>query len=263
MGRKNRMLSVYFFLVIQCFGSINLEAQEHYAYKYNVTPSGRDTLYYRFLQPKNLQSGKKYPLVLFLHGSGERGNDNEAQLKHGSGLFLNPVNREKFPAFVLFPLCPPDNFGPFITEPSSLNGNDFPETLEMSPFIAQLKSLLDCYMGKPEVDKNRIYIIGLSMGGMGVYDVVCRFPDLFTAAVPICGSVNVKRLPKARKVCFRIFHGEKDAAVPVECSRQAYEVLKKCGAKVEYIEFYGCDHLSWNLAFNLPDFMDWLFRQKK
>ena len=133
----------------------------------------------------------------------------------------------------------------------------------MSPFIIQVKNLLDDYMNKPEVDKSRIYIIGLSMGGMGVYDMVCRFPDLFAAAVSICGSVNVQRLPKAKEVCFRIFHGEKDTAVPVECSRQAYEVLKRCGAKVEYIEFYGCDHLSWNPAFNFPDFMDWLFEQQK
>ncbi len=69
-------------------------------------------------------------------------------------------------------------------------------------------------------------LLVLSMGGMGVYDMVCRFPDLFAAAVSICGSVNVQRLPKAKEVCFRIFHGEKDTAVPVECSRQAYEVLK-------------------------------------
>lgn len=263
VSRKARAFSVCFFLVIIGLWSTTIEAQEQYAYKYNVTSNGEDTLYYRCLQPDNLCSGKKYPLVLFLHGAGERGNDNETQLKHGSGLFLNPVNREKFPAFVIFPQCPKKNFGPFIAEPSNFDGSSFPETFEMSPFIIQVKNLLDDYMNKPEVDKSRIYVIGLSMGGMGVYDMVCRFPDLFAAAVSICGSVNVQRLPKAKKVCFRIFHGEKDTAVPVECSRQAYEVLKRCGAKVEYIEFYGCDHFSWNPAFNFPDFMDWLFEQQK
>lgn len=263
VDRKIKKFSVCLFLIIICFRGINIRAQEHYTYNYNVTSGGMDTLYYRYLQPENLRAGEKYPLVLFLHGAGERGNDNEAQLKHGSGLFLNPVNREKFPAFVVFPQCSKKYFGPFVTEPSSLDGRRFPETLEMGPFIAQVKGLLDYYMNKPEIDKNRIYIIGLSMGGMSVYDLVCRFPDIFTAAVSICGSVNVQRLSKAKNVCFRIFHGEKDPAVPVECSRQAYEALKRCGANVEYIEFYGCDHLSWNPAFNFPDFLDWLFRQKK
>lgn len=263
VSRKARVFSVCFFLVIICFRSIGIEAQEHYAYKYSVTSGGEDTLYYRCLQPENLRSGKKYPLVLFLHGAGERGNDNETQLKHGSGLFLNPVNREKFPAFVIFPQCPKKNFGPFIAEPSNFDGSSFPETFEMSPFITLVKKLLDDYMNKPEIDKDRIYIIGLSMGAMGVYDMVCRFPELFAAAVPICGSVNVQRLPQAKKVSFRIFHGEKDPAVPVECSRRAYETLKRCVAKVEYIEFYGCDHFSWNPAFNFPDFMDWLFEQQK
>ena len=168
VSRKARTFSVCFFLVLIGLWSTNIEAQEQYAYKYNVTSNGEDTLYYRCLQPDNLCSGKKYPLVLFLHGAGERGNDNETQLKHGSGLFLNPVNREKFPAFVIFPQCPKKNFGPFIAEPSNFDGSSFPETFEMSPFIAQVKNLLDDYMSKPEVDDGRIYIIGLSMGGMGV-----------------------------------------------------------------------------------------------
>ena len=87
--------------------------------------------------------------------------------------------------------------------------------------------------------------------------------SIFAAAVPICGSVNPDRLPAAKEVKFRIFHGDADDVVTVEGSREAYKALKAAGAKVEYIEFPGCNHGSWNPAFNYPGFMEWLFKQKK
>ena len=115
----------------------------------------------------------------------------------------------------------------------------------------------------PEVDTQRVYIIGLSMGAMGTYDLVVRYPEIFAAAVPICGTVNPSRLSVAKDVKFRIFHGGGDDVVPVKGSREAYKALKAAGADVEYIEFPGCNHGSWNPAFNYPGFMDWLFKQKK
>lgn len=105
--------------------------------------------------------------------------------------------------------------------------------------------------------------MGLSMGGMATFDLVSRYPDVFAAAIPICGIVNPSRLAVAKKVKFRIFHGDADDVVPVIGSRSAYKALKKAGAKVEYIEFPGCGHASWHPAFNCPDFMKWLFSQKK
>ena len=115
----------------------------------------------------------------------------------------------------------------------------------------------------PEVDTQRVYIIGLSMGAMGTYDLVVRYPEIFAAAVPICGTVNPSRLSVAKDVKFRIFHGDADDVVPVKGSREAYKALKAAGADVEYIEFPGCNHGSWNPAFNYPGFMDWLFKQKR
>ena len=90
-----------------------------------------------------------------------------------------------------------------------------------------------------------------------------RFPDTFAAAVPICGTVNPVRLADAANVRFRIFHGDADNVVPVEGSREAYRALKNLGAEVEYIEFPGCNHGSWNPAFNYPGFMEWIFAQRK
>lgn len=122
---------------------------------------------------------------------------------------------------------------------------------EISPILQTLKQLLDSYLVMPEVDTQRVYIIGLSMGAMGTYDLVVRYPEIFAAAVPICGTVNPSRLSVAKDVKFRIFHGDADDVVPVKGSREAYKALKAAGADVEYIEFPGCNHGSWNPGFQL------------
>lgn len=225
--------------------------------------STQDTLLYRLLIPETMESGRKYPLVLFLHGAGERGNDNEKQLIHGGQMWLNPVNREKYPAFVLFPQCPTNRFWAYEQLTGKFLPYSMPIQCEMAEPLEAVKELLDQYLSMPNIDCSKVYIIGLSMGAMGTFDMVARFPDIFAAAVPICGTVNPQRLSAAKDVNFRIFHGDADNVVPVEGSREAYKALKATGASVEYIEFPGCNHGSWNPAFNYPDFMEWLFRQKK
>ena len=255
---KNRLV----FLVL--FGSLMAVAygQNEFEKKVYVSASG-DSLNYRLLRPEVEQEGEKYPLVLFLHGAGERGSDNEKQLFHGSQMWLNPVNRENYPAFVLFPQCPESGYWAYTERPSSFEPDKMPLDAPISPLFSVLKELLDTYLAMPQVDKQRIYIMGISMGGMGTYDMTIRFPEVFAAAIPICGTVNATRLKAAKEVKFRIFHGDADNVVPVNGSRQAYKALKAAGADVEYTEFPGVTHGSWNPAFNLPDFMKWLFSQKK
>ena len=100
------------------------------------------------------------------------------------------------------------------------------------------------------------------MGGMGTFEMVCRFPDLFAAAIPICGGVNIQRLKEIEtSTAFRIFHGDADAVVPVAFSRDAFTTLKAKNVDVQYIEFPGINHDSWTPAFNRDDFMEWLFTQ--
>ena len=228
-----------------------------------VAKATGDTLLYRYLAPENPKQGKKYPLVIFLHGSGERGNDNQAQLFHGGGQFLNPVNREKHPAHVVFPQCPAGVPGAYMPGLQTLVPADMPLNPTIAPIIVTLMELIDSYIARPDVDADRVYIMGLSMGGIATFDIVARFPEKFAAAIPICGSVNPKRIVNTKGVAWRIFHGDADAAVPVEGSREAYKALRDAGMAVEYIEFPGCTHNSWNPAFNRPDFMKWLFKQKK
>ena len=253
-----------FFIFILFFAGQSVYSQGEYEAKLLIT-SNNDTLRYRELLPENYKPQQKYPLVLFLHGAGERGSDNQAQLIHGSMMFTNPVNREKYPAIVLFPQCPKDFFWSFERRPEGrLEANAFPVNYKISSISQAVKDLLDQYIAGGSVDTNRIYILGLSMGGMGTFDMACRFPDVFAAAIPICGGVNPERLKTtAGKVKFRIFHGDKDEVVPAENSRKAYRALKEYGADVEYFEIVGCNHNSWDPAFNQPDFLSWLFKQTK
>ena len=251
---------VFWVLFWTLFGVVY--GQNEFEKKVYVTASN-DSLNYRLLRPEVEQEGEKYPLVLFLHGSGERGSDNEKQLFHGSQMWLNPVNRENYPAFVLVPQCPESGYWAYTDRPSSFEPDQMPSDIPLSPVFRTLKELIDTYLAMPQVDKKRVYVIGLSMGAMGTYDLAIRYPEIFAAAIPICGTVNPTRLSAAKDVKFRIFHGDADTVVPVSGSRQAYKALKAAGADIEYIEFPGVTHGSWNPAFTQPDFMSWLFSQKK
>ena len=200
---------------------------------------------YRYLPPQEAKGGKRYPLVIFLHGVGERGSDNSRQLTNCGQAFLNPDYRDRYPAHVLFPQCPADEYW-------------------SNPRMTQaLKQLVDSCLAQQNVDKRRVYIVGISMGAIGTYELVSRYPDLFAAAIPICGVTKPEQLAAARRIKFRIFHGDADKIVPVKGSRDAYRALKEAGADVEYIEFAGCGHESWNMAFNYPGFMEWLFKQRR
>lgn len=250
-------------ILLFCLSSlVQLSAQGAYEKKVFITPSG-DSLNYRVLRPEVEKAGVKYPLVLFLHGAGERGDDNQKQLIHGGQMFLNPVNREKYPTFVLAPQCPESGYWAYAERPKSFAPAEMPLNESITPVFRMVKELLDTYLSLPQVDKSRVYVVGLSMGGMGTYDMAIRFPEIFAAAVPICGTVNPARLKAAKAVPFRIFHGDSDNVVTVEGSREAYKALKAAGAKVKYKEYVGCSHGSWDPAFNEPDFMSWLFSQRK
>lgn len=228
--------------------------------KHIFTDSLNNTMPYRMLAPGKIEPNKTYPLVLFLHGSGERGNDNEKQLTYGASIFSNPVNADKYPAFVVFPQCKERAWTDKIDERTFMPGAPIPPESKSEEMVM---ALIDNLIKNNPIDKNRIYIVGISMGGIATYDLVCRYPQFFTAAVPICGAVNPERLYSAKDVKFMIFHGEDDEEIPSICGREAYKALNSAGADVDYIEFAGIGHDCWSSAFNYPTFLPWLFSQKK
>ena len=249
-------------IIVAAALSMAAAAQERYA-KCELVVGG-DTLRYCALAPQKVEQDKSYPLVVFLHGAGERGEDNQAQLFHGSQQFLNPVNREKYPCYVVFPQCPSGKYGAYINRPNSLIPQEMTIQEQPSAFVAQVHQLITKYLAEQRVDPRRVYVIGLSMGAMATYDMVIRYPELFAAAVPICGSVNPLRITEAVKhTKWSIYHGDADTTVPLDGSREAYRKLRAVGAEVKYTEFPGVAHGSWNPAFSTPDFMSRLFAQHR
>jgi predicted peptidase len=218
---------------------------------------------YQVYVPVDYAPATTWPVILFLHGAGERGSDGLLQTAVG----LAPAVRrspERFPAIIVFPQVPRDSQWVGI------------------PADAAVDALRQTMM-EFQVDPDRVYLTGLSMGGHGTWYLAYRHPDLFAAVVPICGWVpdvpqfkgSVPVVPpdsgpplhavarQLRNVPVWIFHGEMDRVVPVAGSREPAAALREAGGNVRYTEFLGVDHNSWDAAYGSQEFTDWLFAQRR
>jgi predicted peptidase len=242
-------------------------AQKNSVFEKKEYIKGGDTLRYRVLFPLNYDKAKKYPLVLLLHGAGERGADNELQLVWGAQLFADSSNRAKYPAIVVFPQCPRSDFWARISRnetKDSLGGLQFNSLMPVGQSLNLVMQLMDSLAASGKVNTKKIYVGGLSMGGMGTFEILWRKPNFFAAAFPICGGGDPSKVNLyARKFPIWIFHGEKDPVVAVSNSRVMVNALKTAGANVIYSEYPGVQHDSWKNAFAEPDLLKWMFAQKK
>jgi predicted peptidase len=206
------------------------------------------TIKYQVYLPSQYSSSeqqKRWPLILFLHGAGERGDDGIAQTQVG----LGPVLREypeRFPAIVVFP------------QASGRIG------WSAHRGLLHVMEVLEKVMQDYPVDTNRIYVTGLSMGGWGAWELAERFPNFFAAVVPIAaakepdeGTKNLSRIP------IYAFHGTNDFICEVECTRAMVKEIQKLGNKtIQYVEFPDAGHKeAWEIAYRRPDFASWLFQQ--
>lgn len=223
-------------------------------------------LNYRILYPENFSPNKKYPVLLFLHGAGERGSDNEMQLIHGSELFLDEDFRKNNPSVVIFPQCPRNDYWAQV----AVDRTEMPLTLsfnyEKGPTKAMklVMGLMDSIRTLPYSKDDQLYVGGLSMGGMGTYELLYRRPDMFAAAFPICGGgepASVKAY--ADKVSLWVFHGGQDIVVLPSFSTDMVIALMKEDADVKYTLYKDANHNSWDLAFAEPELINWLFAQKR
>lgn len=216
-----------------------------------------DTLNYRLLFP-DANPLRKYPLVIFLHGSGERGNDNEAQLKWGVQSFATDYNLKMYQSFVIAPQCPKNKSWDSFSRDGKFKYSD---TASQTGDL--LIGLINATIKSFPIDTNRIYITGLSMGGIGTFDIITRYPNLFAAAAPVCGAGDTSKATVFKHIPIWIFHGAEDAAVSPKFSLDMVYALTKAGAHPGFTQYPTVGHFSWIAAYSDPMFMEWLFNQNK
>lgn len=229
------------------------------AFQTRVFEHQGNALPYRILFPEGFQRDKKYPLVIFLHGAGERGTDNSAQLVHGMNDFARPENRAKYPCFVIAPQCPQERR--WVEVDWGAAKHTMPETPSIP--LGVTIALLDTLQKELPVDADRVYVTGLSMGGYGTWDLAQRFPARFAAIAPICGGGDELQAPRLKLLPIWAFHGDQDTAVKPERSRNMIAAIKSAGGQPKYTEYPGVAHNSWSQTYADPKFFEWLFAQKR
>jgi predicted peptidase len=226
-----------------------------------VKATYRGLLYRHF---KSKSSNEKLPLIVFLHGVGECGTDNESQLWYSffndeTSVFSN-ASLAVFPCHIVAPQAQDENRWVDIQDwgQESISMSKEP-TASLQSVVALVQSFLD----RPDVDKERVFITGLSMGAFGVYELLARCPKLFSAAVAVCGGADITMLPKIKDVAVRVYHGNKDKVVSVSQSRSIDSTLKHRLKTFEYIELDQVGHNAWDYAFRDESLFPWLFAQRR
>lgn len=214
------------------FSFIGMKAQQ-------VEKQSKLGIHYWEYVPNSKQTEEKLPLLIFLHGMGERGNDLSLVKFNGPPSFLD--NKKDFPFICISPQCP-----------DSVYWN---ENL-LLPFYEEI-------ITNYPIDKNRIYITGLSMGGFGTWGSIVAKPDLFAAAVPVCGGGDPTKLEAIKSMPIWVFHGAKDDVVPLLRSKEMVDGLKELGSDVKFTIYPEATHDSWTATYNNPELYEWLLLQKK
>lgn len=199
---------------------------------------------YLLLPPKNYNAAQAYPLVLFLHGSGERGTDNKSQIVHDNGIlqWVTPANQTKYPCFLMAPQC---------------SAGDWDAGKR-----AHLRDIIKKLAKEFHLDPQRLYITGLSLGGAGTWFSVMDKPDFFAAAVPMSGWGNPGTAAKIKALPLWNFHAADDNVVKVDGSRKMIDAIKKAGGDPKYTEYPTGGHGIWPKAYKTDGLLDWLFAQK-
>ena len=253
----------YLASILLLFFLSNINSQSLNLYEKKVFIFKNDTLNYRILKPLNYDPNNQYPVHLFLHGSGERGNDNFSQLTHGGKLFLTKESRERYNSWVIFPQCSKNDRWP------SLESDQWNEILknkisQPNKSLGLVIKLMDKFIEQKQVDKQKIYVSGLSMGGMGTFEILIRRPNMFAAATPICGN-GITQLASiyAEKVPLWIFHGSDDSVISPNHSLKMAKAIIEAGGSPKVTLYENTDHDSWSNAFAEKDFLKWIHSKSK
>jgi predicted peptidase len=228
-----------------------------------VTVGGTPYRYQVYVPAGYAGSTQRWPVILFLHGAGERGSDGLFQTSVGLPAAIRSTPA-RYPALVVMPQVPADSL--WLGQPGQA-----------------AMAALDRTLAEFRADPERVYLTGMSMGGNGAWSLAYQFPERFAAVVPICGFISpISRLPGTRSIVpadsgdafaaiarrlrgipVWIFHGEVDPVVPVNESRRAAEALRAAGGNVRYTELLGTGHNAWSPAYESPQFAEWLLAQRR
>ena len=220
-----------------------------------LTNARGEKMRYLLHVPASYDRREKYPLILWLHGGGSRGDDLKLLLtygdQHGIGYLARRDVQSSFPSFIVAPQCPRNKLwaDPDADQPSH----------EMKLVL----EILDKVRADDSIDARRLYVMGISMGGYGTWDIVARRPGLFAAAVPICGGGSPSQAAATVKTAVWAFHGERDELVNPSESRRMITALRLAGGEPRYTEYKGVGHNSWERTFSERDLLPWLFTQQR
>jgi predicted peptidase len=239
-------------------------------------PATGVTMGYRLFVPVGYDSTRSYPLVLFLHGAGESGSDNEIQLTayQGATVWAKPREQSRHPCFVLAPQNPKT---PSVTSPgdpgrlgwTTIMRRGFADPFRSEPALQTAFAVLQRVMADYSVDRHRVYATGLSMGCFGVFAMNVDHPDAFAAIVGICGGLDPSKAALLANKPIWVFHSVEDPIVDVRFSRETVKALREAGGMPRYTEFgkevylEPTAHQSWVPAYASSEMRDWLFQQSK
>ncbi len=210
-----------------------------------------DTMFYRLMKPLNMDPAKKYPLAVCLHGGGGWGSDNIKQVDGSffAQMLAKPENREKYPAFIFVPQCRPDESWGGVLNHKSV------DSLVIETIAALERQF--------PVDESRRYVMGESLGGYGAWYFICTRPEMFAAAIPVCGSGDPALASKAIGVPVWAFHGANDRNVPVSGSRNMIKAMKEAGGTPRYNEYPDAAHNIIMQVDSTAGLLNWLFSCKR
>ena len=209
---------------------------------------------YRLYIPENYDKQKKYPLVLYLHGGGGRGDDNRKQIEGGNGYIVDLLvarsSQAANPSIVVVPQSPGEGWVGY-------------DSITPTRYLSLVLDLISDLEHSYSIDVNRRYVLGQSMGGFGAFAIISIKPNMFAAAVPLCGGGDESKAGEIAHIPIWLFHGEKDESVNVERSRNMVAALTRAGGKPKYTEYKSEGHLIWTRVVKEPELLPWMFSQRR
>ncbi|HWL15020.1 MAG TPA: dienelactone hydrolase family protein [Opitutus sp.] len=237
-----KIRNVILFVVIACLWSgcqTPMKPTVRQAAKKTTITMVQEYRYLRYLPSGYADEREKHwPLVLFLHGAGERGSDLELIKKHGLPKLIE-AGRD-FPFVVISPQCPPGEWWN----------------------IFALEGLIEEAARELRIDRDRVYLTGLSMGGFGTWALAVRHPERYAAILPVCGGGERQLARTLRDVPVWAFHGDADPVVPVERSQEMIDAIRKLGGSPRLTVYPGVKHDSWTATYDNPEIYDWLLSHR-